>query len=609
MDATPSNERAHDSATVRFLDRSARDSSDFTMLRVITILLPIIFIVGLEAVRQVAFDETPRERALGGTLLLVAAIGVVLFSTMVLRIIGRTQRQLHRRNRELAAANAVSVAVRGAYDLDTLLDAALDSVLAASGAVEASIITFRRDTGRPGERQTIRRRTTESDEREHDGESLEIPLTTGATTLGSLRLRFAADVEASEVLATETLETIGQQLAGAIQTAELLEGLHRGMAEGHAFYDVLLQISNQNPLPDTLAAIIQHLRSLLRADEAALTINSATARSLQSEGEITGAAALGDGSLCVSSDDAHFEAAHDHAVLCPVRSLPRIVQSASLPVRGAEATFGDLWLGRHEDEVFNDADRRFMGAMAEVASIAITNARLFEQLRQSATVAERERIAREMHDGMAQVLGVTHLRLRALESVATVRALPDVHEEVSDLADLCSEAYRDVRESILGLRESSRVDRALLESLRVYIEKYERQSGITTLLDTDVDEYFMLPPRYQVQLLRVVQESLTNVRKHAQATQAVVRVHDDGLLTTFVIEDNGTGFDMSQMPSSRDGFGLHSMRERLDLLGGTLTIDSTPGSGTRVIATVPSAPQAHHAPQTHHATEIHHGAE
>ena len=169
MEATPGSERARESATVRFLDRNSRDASDFTMLRVVTILLPILFIVGLELVRQVAFDETPRERALGFTLLAVAAVGVVLFSTMVLKIIGRTQRQLARRNRELAAANSVSVAVRGADDLDELLDAALDSILTASGAVEATIIRFRRDSAKPGERETMRRRTRFDDDRRDNG--------------------------------------------------------------------------------------------------------------------------------------------------------------------------------------------------------------------------------------------------------------------------------------------------------------------------------------------------------------------------------------------------------------------------------------------------------
>ena len=98
----------------------------------------------------------------------------------------------------------------------------------------------------------------------------------------------------------------------------------------------------------------------------------------------------------------------------------------------------------------------------------------------------------------------------------------------------------------------------------------------------------VLPTRQQVQVLRVVQEALTNVRKHSGATAAVVTVRDDGVQCSVVISDDGHGFDLGSLPPGREGFGLHSMRERMELLGGTLTLDSSPGRGTRVIATVPS---------------------
>jgi signal transduction histidine kinase len=106
-----------------------------------------------------------------------------------------------------------------------------------------------------------------------------------------------------------------------------------------------------------------------------------------------------------------------------------------------------------------------------------------------------------------------------------------------------------------------------------------------------------------VQLLRVVQEALTNVRKHSGASKAIVRVRDDGVLAMIVIEDDGHGFDVATTPYTRDGFGLHSMRERLDLLGGTLTIDSEPGRGTRVVATVPSVTPVRHTTETLHGAE------
>jgi signal transduction histidine kinase len=572
-------------------------------LRVLTIALPIVFVGALEVVRQLSADASPRDRSVDIALLGLVVVGIVAFSLMVLRIVGRTQDQLARRNRELSAANAVSSAVRGSLDLDELLDDALDSLLDASGAVDATIIRLAGDSRWRSTTQTYRRRASDVDAAMlRAGTVREIPLTTGATTVGMLRLRYPVGLQPHEQLATSTLETIAQQLAGAMHSAGLLADLRRGMLEGHGFYDVLLLISNQAPLPDILATVVQHARTLLASDDAVITLNAATARSLQSDGQLVGVVPLGDGGACVSHDDDHVRDIHGSAQVCPVRAHPDIRESLTIAIRGSDGAFGDIWLGRRDAHAYDEGDRRFLGALAELSSVAIANARFLERERQSATIAERERIAREMHDGMAQVLGVTHLRLRALESAADVRSLPDVHTEVTDLADLCLEAYSDVRESILGLREASKVDRALVDSLRTYVEKYSRQSGIPTTLDVDPRRDVDLPTRYQVQVLRVVQEALTNVRKHSGAAHAEVRVRDDDDATTITIADDGHGFDVEHTPFTRDGFGLHSMRERMALLGGTLTIDSRPGRGTRVVATVanptrldiPRAPEVAH---------------
>ena len=603
MEDLPSPATAPRSTAARLMDRASKDTPDFRGLRWLTIALPVLFILAMEVVRQIAVDQDSRARGLGLVLVAVAVISIIVFSTWILTLVDRTQRQLRRRNRELAAANAVSSAVRSTLDLDEMLDAALDSVLSASGAVEASIVTTKRDTRWPSEREIMRSRLSVDGVTTigSGGDTIEVPLTTGASMLGTMRLRFGPRIDPRDALAHQTLETIGQQLAGAIQSAQLLEDHNRGMREGHAFYDTLIQVSNQNPLPDTLAAVMHHARSLLSGDEAVLTLNAATARSLQSDGGLGGATPLGDGSMCITPDPEHMRDAHGTSLVCPIRSSTQVSHSMSVAVRGSEGAFGDMWLGRHGDPGFTEGDRQFLATLSELASIAIVNAQLFEQQRQSATIAERERIAREMHDGMAQVLGVTHLRLRALEAQPGVREVAEVHDEVADLADLCSEAYSDVWESILGLRESSRVDRALIESLRAYLEKYERQSGIPTSLDIEGAEHVVLSQRYQVQILRVVQEALTNVRKHSGASKAVVRVRDDLVLTTFVIEDDGHGFDVTTQPFTRDGFGLHSMRERMELLGGTLTIDSEPGRGTRVVAAVPSPSQNRPTTEAMHA--------
>ena len=210
-----------------------------------------------------------------------------------------------------------------------------------------------------------------------------------------------------------------------------------------------------------------------------------------------------------------------------------------------------------------------------------------ENGRQRAVLDERGRIAREMHDSLAQVLGVTHLRLRALDAREEVRDNPEISAELAEVADICQEAYQDVRESILGLRGSNTTERGLLDNLRAYLAKYSQQCDIATSLDSDLDQDLALSPRCEVQMIRVIQEALTNVRKHSGATSAIVRITESDSTTTFVVEDNGHGFDPGDSLIDRDRFGLYTMRERMDLLNGSLTVDSAPGRGTRVIADVP----------------------
>lgn len=209
-----------------------------------------------------------------------------------------------------------------------------------------------------------------------------------------------------------------------------------------------------------------------------------------------------------------------------------------------------------------------------------------EAERQSAALVERDRIAREMHDSLAQVLCVAHLRLRSLQAQPAVAADPHTRAEVDDLATLCHEANRDVREAIVGLKAARDDDRTLLQHLEAFVGVFQRTSGIPTTLSSDRVSDLGLSPAAEVQVVRVIQEALTNVRKHAAAGLASVRLtaHDDH--TEVVVEDDGGGFD-PRRPCLPDGFGLTTMRERTESVGGTLAIHSSPGEGTRVVAVLP----------------------
>lgn len=396
------------------------------------------------------------------------------------------------------------------------------------------------------------------------------------------------------ILALGVLGVLGAMAFGVAMFVAIGRG-HRAVLEqnrqlasanavGEAVHGLLLRVSRREPTADVLCAIAGTARSLLDTDAAGLCLEPAAAALLATDG-------LRDASrlpTCVSVEGVNPCAAP--ASGCP-RSDGSFAALTSVALHGPDGLGGRLWVGRRAGEPFGERDSALLATLAELAVVALDHARALEQERRGAVLAERDRIAREMHDSLAQVLGVTHLQLRALEARPELAGAHEVRGGLAELAGLCHEAYRDVREAILGLRESSS-GRTLLESLAAYVDKFSRVSGIVTTLETDQPD-LALGPRCEVQVIRVIQEALTNVRKHSGATTAVVRVSAGPQSTSFVVEDDGDGFDPAAHRADAGGFGLHTMRERTELVNGSLTVDSAPGQGTRVVVRLPSAPRAH----------------
>jgi two-component system nitrate/nitrite sensor histidine kinase NarX len=566
-------------------------------LRWVGVILPVAFILSLEAFRF--FSVEGGAHNVGHfTLAAVTICGVILFAFVMFRAIEATQRQLIRQNRELTAINAVSTAVQGELGVEVIMDAALESVIDSTGATEATIRVFPPDghPDGPGGFERHRVATAHATPLVPVGSLvphlIDIPLSTGASIVGRLQLHLPVGVAEPDLLASATLNNIGHQLAVSIQVGQFVVDLKRRQREGHGIYSVLLQISNQADLADILSDIVRHARELLGADEATMCLSETSSRAIQLDVPAAVAPALMDGTICMSGTADRFVAPHERTPSCKVRFAADIGPTVEVPIRSPDGPLGDIWLGRRSEAAFTDRDRQFLVTLSDLASIAISSARMRESGRQGAIVAERERIAREMHDSLAQILGVTHLRIVALGSRPEIASVARAAAELADLATLTEEAYRDVREAILGLREASRVDRGFIESLEAYLEKYSHQSGIPATLETSIVRELALPPRSELQIIRVIQEALTNVRKHGAASSVAVRIGDGPEGTTIVIADDGHGFDVAQTLLGRDGFGLHTMRERMELVGGTLTIDSALGHGTRIIARMPRPAQA-----------------
>lgn len=570
------------------------DRPNLARLRRAGVAVPLVAVIVGETVR---YANPGGEGDMIAHLLWGAAAGaaVILFALSMFWSIGRAERAMVRQNRELGAVNAVSTAVQDAASTQALVAAALRSIVEATGAVRASVELAPDADARFAE--PMRWESPTETAARAEGASrfpVELPLTTGSAVIGVLRVWLPP--EPIETLSGPALQNISHQLGCAIQLHRVLEDLQRRQAETSALYELAIQISDQRPIADTLAQVIRTVRSLLDADEVALCLTpsaSAAVLDLHAAGVPEVPTVDADGRICLTSEPGDPASPHGGAVVCPVRSSPRYRQALDAPVRAADVTLGDVWAARIDDRPFTELDRQTLHGLADVTAVAITSARLREQERLSATVAERERIARELHDSLAQVLGVTHLRLRALGQDPAIVDASRVQRELDDLAEMAQDAFHDVREAILGLREAGHVGEGFLPGLAAYLEKFSRQARIAVELDAPSEIDPALPPHSQIQVIRVIQEALANVRKHARARSAIVRVTDDPAGTTVEIQDDGDGFDIGRTAGTDGGFGLQTMRERMALVGGSFTVRSSVGGGTRIVARLPRA--RHHA--------------
>jgi signal transduction histidine kinase len=214
-------------------------------------------------------------------------------------------------------------------------------------------------------------------------------------------------------------------------------------------------------------------------------------------------------------------------------------------------------------------------------------AREQDLLTMNAVMQERERLSRELHDGVAQLVAHLLVRLDTIKDLVAADRSREAVGEIERLREVADEIYNEIGESIAGLRTNI-AERGLNGALRDYVDQFEERYGIPTRLHTDAAAD-AVPPLAALQLFRLIQEALTNVRKHAAAREVTVTLASDetGRLTA-IIADNGRGFIPGHQGNGKARrLGLTSMRERAAALGGTFYVESQPGAGTRVTVTVP----------------------
>jgi two-component system NarL family sensor kinase len=269
-------------------------------------------------------------------------------------------------------------------------------------------------------------------------------------------------------------------------------------------------------------------------------------------------------------------AASDAAATCGLRyhaSIPLSFQGRPL---GIINVTGPSWRELTPEEL------RLLSTIAHQVGIAIERAHLAEESNRLARAEERARIAREIHDTLAQ--GLTAIALQIEGALPHLGSDPErARARLERALQTARESLEEARRSVLELRGGPLAGKPLAEALSALARAFTSETGVR--VQTRVIGHRVLPASMEAELLRIAQESLANVRRHARATEVRIVLRLNSRRAHLSIRDNGRGFDPSA--GRETGLGILGMRERAKLMGGRLSLESRPDAGTRVAVAVP----------------------
>jgi signal transduction histidine kinase len=381
--------------------------------------------------------------------------------------------------------------------------------------------------------------------------------------------------------------------------AKMQDRLKRQNRELLALHNAGLDIASELTLDVVLKKVVNVACSLVGARYGALSVvgDDGAIRSFITSGispatrEAIGPPPVGHGVLGVVlregqrlrlDDIAH----HPKSVGFPANHPPMKTLLA-IPIVCKSPFAGNLYLAEKSGGApFTTDDEETLERFAVQVAIAIDNAHLHQQVANLAVAQERLRIAHEMHDGIAQVLGYVNTKVQAATEYLRRDNAEEATVQLRELAVSAREAYGDVRGAIVDLRTLPEDGRSFTDVLNDYIARWKEQTGIST--HVTIDGQITIPAAAELQLVRIVQESLANVRKHAKATTATITLARRNGMIMFTVADDGVGFNPAARSRSEfPRFGLPTMRERAQTIGATLDIESVPGSGTTVRLELP----------------------
>jgi signal transduction histidine kinase len=393
----------------------------------------------------------------------------------------------------------------------------------------------------------------------------------------------------------ESVVILATQAGVAIANATLYEESRRRERWLVALRDITSEILAESDADSLLAKIADHARDLAGADAATILTTSSTpgrlvvaaavgAHAAQVRGQQVPASKSISGEVMKSGAPLVTQDASAHRTAYqPIVRRGRVGPAIFVPLRVRGRATGTLMVANLKGgRTFDPGTVRLVETFADQASVAMAYVRAQADVRRVGLMEERERIARELHDGVIQSLFAVGM---GLQGAALITGSPEQTVRIEGAVGELDNVIRDLRNYIFGLRPGILADRQLDQALRALGEEVQAGSGARVVVDIDADLAATLSGRSH-EIVQLTREALSNIARHANAKNSAVRLVRTGQSAVLTIEDDGSGFDTRD--DSR-GDGLRNMRERASGLGGTLQIASTRGKGTSLRFTFPAS--------------------
>ncbi len=378
----------------------------------------------------------------------------------------------------------------------------------------------------------------------------------------------------------------------AAKTAELEEKRERL----EALYDVTALVAKATTLKELAGGFAQRVGRVARADGVAVRwSDEANERYLMLAAEGL-PATMADGEQCVHADACHCGVRRPPpgARVIPISTMAPSGMShcadagfetlVSIPVRLHQRVMGEVDLFFHAQVTPSPAERSLLEALTAHLAGAMENLRLNALEKEAAVAQERTFLARELHDSIAQSLAFLRIQVQLMRDAIDSGDADQVERTLAEIDVGVRESYSDVRELLVHFRTRANAE-DIEPALQTTLRKFEHQSGLKAIMQMQ-GHGIPLDPDLQIQVLHILQEALSNVRKHAHATTVWMDVAQQPRWR-FEIRDNGVGFAGGGDHAGEMHVGLRIMAERAEKLGATLDILSRPGHGTSVVLTLP----------------------